>query len=83
VDAAARINTGVQVFGVPNDRFFAAAAAVARGEQFPALILAGVRDDDLVCLEGNLRLTGYALAGFPTDVECIVGIHPELGRWAL
>jgi hypothetical protein len=82
-DAATRIKARVEVFGVSNGRFFAAAEAAARGEQFPPLILAGVRDDDLVCLEGNLRLTGYALAGFPSDVECIVGIHPDLSRWAL
>ena len=30
-DAARRIKAGMQAFGVSNDRFFAAAAAVARG----------------------------------------------------
>ena len=81
-DAATRIRAGVEAFGVPNERFFAAAEAVTRGERFPPLILAGVSVDDVVCLEGNLRLTGYALEGFPVDVECIVGIDPGLGRWA-
>jgi len=81
-DAAKRIRAGVEAFGVPNQRFFAAFESVAAGELFPPLILAGVRVDDLVCLEGNLRLTGYALAGFPVDVACIVGIHPQLDRWA-
>jgi hypothetical protein len=36
-----------------------------------------------VCLEGNLRLTAYALAGFPAGVECLVGTAPTMGRWTL
>ncbi len=81
-DAARRIEAGVQVFGVSNARFRVAAAAVARGERFPPLILAGVERSKLVCLEGNLRLTAHALAGFPVEVECLVGTAPTLGRWA-
>ncbi|WP_245790508.1 hypothetical protein [Streptomyces monashensis] len=42
----------------------------------------GERQDDLVCLEGHLRLTAYALAGFPADIECLVGTAPARGRWA-
>jgi hypothetical protein len=52
------------------------------GERFPPLILAGPHDDDLVCLEGNLRLTAHGLAGFPTETECLVGTAPALERWA-
>jgi hypothetical protein len=81
-DAARRIQAGVEAFGVPNQRFLAVAGAVARGERFPPMILAGERPGELVCLEGNLRLTGHALAGFPVEVECLVGIAPTMGRWA-
>lgn len=81
-DAAARIRMGVRVFGVSNGRFLAAACAVRRGERFSPLIVVGPRPDALVCLEGHLRLTAYALAGFPVGVECLVGTAPELGRWA-
>ena len=81
-DAAARIRVGVEAFDVSNERFELAAASLAAGERFPPLILAGVARDDLVCLEGNLRLTAYALAGFPAEVECLVGIEPGLARWA-
>ncbi len=81
-DAARRIRAGVEAFGVPNDRFLAVASAIAGGERFPPLILAGVQLGGLVCLEGNLRLTGYALAGFPVEVECLVGIDRAMGRWA-
>ncbi|MGW2485724.1 hypothetical protein ACWCV9_00710 [Streptomyces sp. NPDC001606] len=81
-DAAARIRAGLRAFDVPNEPFFDAAHAFIRGERFPPLILVGERQDDLVCLEGHLRLTAYALAGFPTDVECLIGTAPAMGRWA-
>jgi len=81
-DAAKRILAGVRVFGVSNRRFVSAARAVRRGESFSPLILAGRRRDRLVCLEGHLRLTGYALAGFPVEVECLVGTARAMDRWA-
>lgn len=81
-DAAGRIRSGVRVFGVSNQRFLDAADAVTRGERFGPLILAGRQLDDLVGLEGHLRLTGYALAGFPVAVECLIGTAPTMGRWA-
>ena len=81
-DAARRIQEGARAFGVSNQRFLSAARALARGEQFPPLILAGPRREELVCLEGHVRLTAYALAGFPANVECLVGTAPTLARWA-
>jgi hypothetical protein len=81
-DAARRIRAGVEAFGVPNQRLVSLAGAIACGERFPPLILAGVTADELVCLEGHVRLTGYALASFPFDVECFVGTAPTMGRWA-
>ena len=81
-DAAERIRAGTRVFGVSNGRFIAAARAVRRGEHFVPLILAGPRPETLVCLEGHLRLTAYALAGFPAEVECLVGTAPTMGGWA-
>jgi len=81
-DAARRIQAGGRAFGVSNQGFLRAARAVARGEQFPPLIVAGPRRDELVCVEGHLRLTAYAIAGFPASVECLVGTAPTLARWA-
>jgi hypothetical protein len=81
-DAAARIRAGVTVFDVPNDRFERAARDLTDGKRFPPLILAGEGPDRLVCLEGHLRLTAYALAGFPADLECLVGTGQEMARWA-
>ncbi|MGW2855106.1 hypothetical protein ACWDAZ_24885 [Streptomyces sp. NPDC001215] len=81
-DAAARIRAGLRAFDVPNEPFVDAAHAFIRGERFPPLILVGERQDNLVCLEGHVRLTAYALVGFPTDVECLIGIAPAMGSWA-
>jgi hypothetical protein len=80
-DAAQQIRRGIKVFGVPNRRFLRAARAVERGEIFPPLILAGRRRDRLICLEGHLRLTAYALARFPYEVECLVGTARTMDRW--
>lgn len=81
-DAAQRINLGVRPWGVSNERFHSAARALRSGERFPPLILAGRHRDDLVCLEGNLRLTAHALAGCPREIKCLVGTAPALERWA-
>jgi hypothetical protein len=81
-DAARRIQAGVRPWGVSNERFRTAARALRSGQQFPPLILAGRHHDDLVCLEGNLRLTAHALAEFPMEIECLVGTAPALKRWA-
>ncbi|MFK0203191.1 hypothetical protein [Streptomyces lavendulae] len=81
-DAAARIRAGLRAFDVPNEPFVDAARASLTGERFPPLVLVGERQDNLVCLEGHLRLTAYALAGFPTDVECLIGTASAMGRWA-
>ena len=80
-DAAQQVRRGIKVFGVSNRRFLRAARAVERGELFPPLILAGRRRDRLICLEGHLRLTAYALAGFPNEIECLVGTARTMNRW--
>jgi hypothetical protein len=80
-DAAARIKAGMQAWDVPNGRFVTAARALTSGAQFPPLILVGENREELVCLEGHLRLTAHALAGFPMAVECLVGTAPTMGRW--
>lgn len=82
VDAARRIDEGITVFSVSNDRFIRAADVLSRGELFAPPIFAGPNYDDLVCLEGHLRLTAYALAGFPVDLNCLIGTAPTLDRWA-
>ena len=80
-DAAQQVRQGIKVFGVSNRPYLRAARAVERGELFPSLILAGRRRDRLTCLEGHLRLTAYALAGFPSEIECLVGTARAMDRW--
>lgn len=82
MDAATRIRAGVRAYDVPNERFEHAAMLVADGRTLPPLILVGVGYRLLVCLEGHLRLTAYALAGFPRPVTCLVGTAPSMHRWA-
>jgi hypothetical protein len=82
VDAATRIRAGIRAYDVPHERFERVATLVAEGRALPPLILVGVGYDDLVCLEGHLRLTAYALAGFPRPVSCLVGTSPTMDRWA-
>ncbi|HEY0278760.1 MAG TPA: hypothetical protein VGC32_10890 [Solirubrobacterales bacterium] len=79
-DAARRIRAGSRPFDVSNDRFEQAAAALAGGTRFPPLILVGESPDDMVCLEGHVRLTAHAVTGFAEDVRCLVGTAPRTAR---
>ncbi|MGH2856355.1 MAG: transposase [Solirubrobacteraceae bacterium] len=81
-DAARRIKAGVQPWGVSNEPVRRLSGDLLSGARFPPLILAGRCYEDLVCLEGNVRLTAHARAGFPIEIECLVGIAPTLERWA-
>jgi hypothetical protein len=81
-DAAKRIKAGHRAYGIPNDGAIAAGQAAQAAVRFPPLILVGVTHDNLVCLEGHLRLTAYALAGFPSAVECLLGTSPDMTLWA-
>lgn len=85
MDAAATIEAGKEVFGVSNDRFKKAAEAVRAGKQFPTMILAGEDKNNLVVLEGHLRLTAYALTwkNVPENIKVIIGISPHMTEWSL
>ncbi len=85
VDAATRIRASVTPFGVPNDRVLAMAQAVADGARFPPLILVttGLGGNDLVVLEGHVRLTAFMLARdwLPPELGVLVGSSPTMARW--
>jgi hypothetical protein len=81
-DAARRIKAGHRAYDIPNDGAIAAGQAAKAAVRFPPLILVGETHDNLVCLEGHLRLTAYALAGFPAPVECLLGTAPGMSAWA-
>jgi len=85
VDAATRIHAGVTPFGVSNDGVLAMAQAVANGARLPPLILVttGRGGDDLVVLEGHVRLTAFMLVHdrLPPGLEVLVGSSPTMARW--
>ncbi len=84
VDAAARIRSGVTVFGVSSDGALSMARAVADGARFPPLILVTTGSSgDLVVLEGHARLTAFMLctSRLPPELEVLVGLSPGMTGW--
>ena len=62
-----------------------AAKALQEGAIFPELILVGLtQGDNLVVLEGHIRLTAYLLWSdhLPPEVPAIVGYSKALPSWA-
>ncbi len=84
-DAAARIRSGAEVFGVPNDGFFALAGAFAAGADWPELIVVSARPEggDIV-LEGHVRLTAMMLAtdAIPGEIEVLRGVSAQMVDWS-
>lgn len=84
VEAARRIEAGIEVYGVSNGGFLALADRLREGLRVPPLILVTATDEDgLVVLEGHARITAYALAPetSPDPVEVLVGSSPAIARW--
>jgi len=76
VDAAARIEQGVEPYGVSNEGIWSMAIALAAGVSFPELIVVGEDEHaPLMVLEGHARLTAYFLrpATVPAMLPVIVG----------
>lgn len=84
-DAAARIRSGIEVFGVPSHGFLHAARAFAAGVTWPELIVVSALPEggDTV-LEGHVRLTAMALApdAVPDETEVLRGVSPEMTAWS-
>jgi hypothetical protein len=82
--AAGRIRQGIEVYGVSNQGFHDLAGAIAGGATLPPLILVTVPDPVFhVALEGNTRLTAYALVpeAIPDEVCVLIGTSPAIARW--
>ena len=84
-DAAPRIRAGVAPFGVSSDWALGMAQAFADGAQFPPLILVTASSfENMVVLEGHVRLTAYMLRPdrLPPELEVLVGSSPNMADWA-
>jgi hypothetical protein len=64
VDAVRSIQDNIEVYGVSNEGFIKVADAVKREVTFPPIILVSTYEDpdNMVLVEGHLRLTAYMLA---------------------
>ena len=59
-----------------------ASRSLAMERAVSPLMVPGPSRGDLVCLEGHLRLTAYALARFAVELNCLIGITLRLARRA-
>lgn len=82
--AAVSILSGKTVYGQPNDGFLKAAEYAREGGEFPPVILLSDGLGETVIVEGHLRMTAYALCGFPfEELRAIVGLceSEALRKW--
>jgi hypothetical protein len=85
-DAPARIRAGAAPFGVRSDWAISFAETFAAGTHFPPLILVtSGPTNNLVVLEGNARLTTYAMRpdALPSELEVMLGTSSQMGHWGL
>ena len=85
-DASVTIKNNVEIFGESNQRFLDAVEYLKKGGHFPEMIFV-CRNlaDDLVVLEGHLRITAYFLAPelIPNRLECLIGVSKDFDKWDL
>ena len=83
--AAKNILADRESFGVSNQPFTQAAVAVRKGHSFLPLILVGKNTEQLVALEGHLRLTAFSLAwdAVPETIKAIIGLSSNMPKWSL
>ncbi len=63
-----------------------AAEAHKEGKQFPMMIFVGKSEsDNLVILEGHVRMTAYYLVPeyIPDEIEVVVGLSKNITDWGL
>lgn len=84
-DGAATVKAGKEIFGVSNESYWRLVSAIAKGVQLSPLIILGTSEDDLVVLEGHVRLTSYILAGAvaPREIPVIIGLSPHMNQWKM
>jgi hypothetical protein len=83
-DAAARIGSGVHVFGMATDGFHDVARAFSAGPSWPELVIvSALEEGGDVVLEGHVRLTAMALApaAVPEVTPVLRGVSPRMAEW--
>jgi hypothetical protein len=88
IDAAKNIRKGIEVYGISNKHFIEVSEAFKRRTKFePLILIAPIEDkEDMIVLEGHLRLTAYALAiNYFDKIKVIVGYssRKELEKWCM
>jgi len=74
VDAVKNIKKGVEVSNESNEQFWKLAKYINNGGKFTEIILICHNTEELVLLEGHVRLTSYLLAkNKPGSLEVIIG----------
>lgn len=82
--AAENIRSGMTVYDVPNDGFFAAAEHLKLGGSFPRTILLTADKERFVIVEGHQRLTAFAMErDIFSGAECFLGVcgAEDMKRW--
>ncbi len=78
--AADRVGRGDEAKGIPLDAIKAIAAAMSNGVSFPPVIAVGTRESStIVMVEGQTRITAYALVGGEGELSALLGIAPVAG----
>jgi hypothetical protein len=80
----AQIRAGTAPFGVSSDWAIRFGEIFAAGARFPPLILVtNGAGNDLVVLEGNARLTAYAMRpdALPSELEVLLGTSSDMVHW--
>lgn len=85
-DAAQNVNRGVEISGVSNKQYYDALDALKKGKKFVEPIFATIPgSEDLVLVEGHLRITTYLLDPqyTPHEIEAILGYSENFRKWDL
>lgn len=83
-EGASSIRKGIEVFNQSNQNFWNAFEALKKGVKFPEPILIAKNiSDDLIVVEGHLRLTVYLLDPkyTPNKIETIIGFSENFQEW--
>lgn len=88
IDASKNIRKGIEIYGISNKPFIDASEVFKKKNKFePLILIASIENkEDMIVLEGHLRVTAYALAiNYVDKVRVLVGYttKKELEKWCM